>query len=110
MSAVEIARLDSGASDFAARLAERLDWSGQADQSVETAVKGILGEVRARGDAAVIEMTNRFDRRDVSAFSELALNAADLAGAYRSIDAADREALEFAAERIRDFHSRQKQV
>jgi histidinol dehydrogenase len=80
-----------------------------SDSAVETTVAEILQQVRSRGDAALIEYSNRFDRRNCSSIDEFCLQADQLQQALESIDAETRSALETAAERIRDYHSHQLQ-
>lgn len=99
--------LDTSAADFDARLGEVLQWSADTDREIERRVAGILDDVRRRGDAAVLEYTCRFDRLDVRDARSLELTAADFAAAFEKIDAPQRQALEEAARRIRDYHERQ---
>ena len=75
-------------------------------QEVDDAVAAIIAEVRARGDAALIEMTARWDRLQLTP-DRLAFTAAEIDAAAAAVPAADRAALELAAERIRAFHVRQ---
>jgi histidinol dehydrogenase len=109
MSRAPVALLDSRAADFAARLDALLDWEAVADPDLERRVAEILAEVRRRGDAALVEYTNRFDRRDLSAAAELEVPRAVLGDALAGLAAEERGALAAAAERIQDFHRRQKQ-
>ena len=66
MSPAPVALLDSRAPEFTARLDALLDWEAVADPELERRVAEILATVRRRGDAALIEYTNRFDRRDLA--------------------------------------------
>ena len=108
-----MARLDTGAADFDAALARLAYWDAsgnegnEGNEAVERAVSEILRAVRERGDAAVLEYTRRFDGLDADSPGALRLDAARLAEAHAGLPAADREALEDAAARIRDFHERQ---
>lgn len=104
-----VKRLDSTEAGFANKLDALLAWDAVSDAQVAATVAGILQAVRERGDAALVEFTNRFDRRDVADVSALCLTPTDLAHALASIDAAARAAMEHAAERIRAFHERQQQ-
>ncbi|MEW6486316.1 MAG: histidinol dehydrogenase [Thermodesulfobacteriota bacterium] len=89
-------------------------WRGLVDRgaddaaSAETAVRGILDDVAARGDAALVEYTARFDRMALAP-EELRVREEDLERAWLSLPADDREALELAARRIRAFHERQRE-
>lgn len=109
MSDFPIRRLDAGNSEFPRELERLLAWESVADQQVESAVAEILREVKARGDAAVIEYTNRFDRRDLKNAGDFSLDRNELAAALERIPAEKRAALETAAKRVRDYHERQLQ-
>jgi len=104
-----IKRLDSSQADFWSALEQRLDWEGVSDAEVTAIVREILQAVKARGDAAVVEYTNRFDRMEVESVAELEIPAKRLAAALERIPAEQRRALERAAERVRAYHERQKQ-
>ncbi|MBK5945131.1 histidinol dehydrogenase [Rhodobacter veldkampii DSM 11550] len=73
---------------------------------VDATVAAIIADVRVRGDAALIEMTARFDRLDLTP-ETLAFSAAEIAAEVAKVSSADRAALELAAERIRAYHVRQ---
>jgi len=103
-----IARLATADADFADRLDHLLAWEGVSDAEVQARVAEILAAVKARGDAAVVEATNRFDRLAASGMQELILTAPRLRQAYDGLPEAQREALAQAAERIRLYHERQK--
>ncbi|MHB0774362.1 histidinol dehydrogenase [Halomonas sp. WWR20] len=103
-----ITRLSTRDDDFDARLDSLLSWEGVSDAEVQQRVQEILAAVRQRGDAALIEYSNRFDRLEVSSMAELTLSAASLEEAYVGLPSEQREALSQAAERIRDYHQRQK--
>ena len=102
----DIKRLDSSNPAFDAALEALLDWEQSTDIAVESVVRDIIQDVRARGDAALIEYTERFDRRTVGDGLEIAL--ADCARAATTIPAEQREALEQAASRIRAYAEHQK--
>lgn len=109
--AVQIRKLDSSAPDFKKTLDALLAFEAQTDDAIETAVAQILRDVKARGDAAVLEYTNRFDRiPDGGATSMAAFDVgqAELDQALASLPQAQRAALQTAAERVRVFHERQK--
>lgn len=110
MNPAPIALLDTRAADFEHRLAALLDWEAVADPALERAVAEILAAVRERGDAALVEYTNRLDRRRLTAAAELEIPRAELEAALAALPAAQRAALTAAAERIRAFHERQKQA
>jgi histidinol dehydrogenase len=109
--AVQIRKLDSTATDFKQRLSALLAFESDTDEAIESAVASILASVKARGDAAVLEYTNRFDRIPGGAASMAAFDVgqAELIEALASLPDAQRAALQVAADRIRVFHERQKQ-
>lgn len=109
MSALSIRRLNSADADFAQALTQAVAWPDTQDVPVESVVAGILADVRSRGDAAVLEYTNRFDRRTASHVAEFEISSAALEAAVARVPAATLAALREAAARIRDFHARQLQ-
>jgi histidinol dehydrogenase len=95
-------------SDFDEKFAAIEGRGASAPAGVEETVKQIIAEVRQRGDAALFELTAKFDRLELTAESiEVPANELDAALARIPID--DRQALELAAERIGRFHAKQKQ-
>jgi len=94
-------------SDFAARFAELQNMKREQSVDVKDTVAAILADVRARGDAAVIELTEKFDRQTLSP-QTLRISDADIDAAEAACDAETKAALALAAERIADFHARQK--
>ena len=109
---IQITKLDSTQADFQKSLDTLLAFEAGTDDAIERAVTGILADVKARGDAAVLEYTNRFDRiPDGGAASMAAFDIGqdELQAALAAIPAAQRDALNVAAQRIRVFHERQKQ-
>ena len=105
-----IARLDSREADFTTQLEARLVEPSHREQGIETTVQNILTEVREHGDAALLALTNRFDHRNIDSAAELVLDSTDFVNAFREIKPADREALETATTRIRQFHEHQRQA
>ena len=104
----EIARLSTAQPDFEARLKALTAFEATFDQQVERAVAEICDAVRSRGDAAVLEYTERFDRVKAARVSELELPSSALKQARAGLDRTQREALEQAASRIRRYHQRQR--
>jgi histidinol dehydrogenase len=88
---------------------ELLAWDSVSDASVQETVTNIVNDVRARGDDALIEYTNRFDRMSVSSMVDLELTQKQLQDALDGLDEAKRNALLVAAQRVRDYHDKQKQ-
>jgi histidinol dehydrogenase len=99
-------RLDSRADDFAARFDAFLAAKREAAADVEQAVRAIIAEVMARGDAALVELTRKFDRNEVDAAS-LRVGPDEIEQAVAACDPRAREALVLARERIEAYHRRQ---
>ena len=104
---LRLATTDAG---FDAALKARLHWSADTDAGIEQAVAAILDDVRQRGDAAVLEYTNRFDGTQAASLGQLELQAAELKAAFESLPTKQRDALESAARRVRSYHEAQKKA
>ena len=92
--------------DFEPRFQALLGLKREEAEDVDQAVAAIIADIRARGDAAVIELTSKFDRTTLTA-ETMAFSPNEIAQECAKVSAADRLALELAAERIRAYHSRQ---
>ncbi|HTH98444.1 MAG TPA: histidinol dehydrogenase [Stellaceae bacterium] len=99
-------RLDSRSNDFAQRFGDLVDASRETPEEVDQAAARILADVRARGDAALIEYTSRFDRFDVAA-KGLAITAEEIDAAVAACPKDTLAALDVAASRIESFHRTQ---
>ncbi len=106
---IALRQLNSTAPDFHAQLSALLAFEASTDAAVEQAVAGILADVKLRGDAALLEYTNRFDRLNVANVSALEIGKSAMQEALQGLAPARRAALESAAERVRRYHERQKQ-
>ncbi len=104
------ARLSTASASFEAEFKARLHWSAQADAAIEERVGDILADVQQRGDAAVLDYTARFDGVHANSMTALELTQAELKAAFDSIPAAQREALQAAASRVRSYHEAQKKA
>ena len=94
--------------DFEQRFSQRLSWSGETDQAIESRVSDIIADVRARGDQAVLDLTAKFDGLAAASLAELEISQADMATAFESLPAVQRDALVAAAARIKSYHEAQK--
>ncbi len=94
-------------SSFEADFTALLGMKREEAEDVDAAVAAIIADVRARGDAAVIDLTARFDRLELTP-ETLAFSPAEIAAEVAKVPTAERAALELAADRIRAYHSRQK--
>ena len=107
---MNIRKLSSRSAGFDAELDKLLAFEETADEKLEATVAGILADVRKRGDAAVLEYTQRFDRLKVSGAAALEIPQIELRAAFDSLSAEQRSALEQAAQRVTDFHKKQVQT
>ncbi len=101
--------LDIHDTDFDARFDAILSRGEETGREVEQTVRGIIDDVRQRGDAAVLELTRRFDRLEASALAELEVGEAEIEAAFSRVAAEDVGALKLACERVARFHEKQKQ-
>ncbi|MEW5972391.1 MAG: histidinol dehydrogenase [Pseudomonadota bacterium] len=105
---MNIQRLSTLDADFQTRLNALLEWESVSDDKVFATVQGILRDVRARGDAAVLEYTARFDHFEAASMLDLEIPHPRMDEALDRIPVAQRQALEQAAERIRRYAEHQK--
>ncbi|MEF8702251.1 MAG: histidinol dehydrogenase [Candidatus Accumulibacter sp. UW26] len=104
---IRIKRLATTEADFQPRLDALLAFEAAQDDAIERTVADIVAAVKTSGDAAVIEYTRRFDGLGVDSMAELELSQDVLQQALAGLPAAQRQALEAAAGRIRRYHQRQ---
>jgi histidinol dehydrogenase len=104
------ARLSTASASFEAEFKARLHWSAQADAQIEQRVADILADVQQRGDAAVLDYTARFDGVQAASMAALELTQTEFKAAFESIPAAQRDALQAAASRVRSYHEAQKKA
>jgi histidinol dehydrogenase len=104
---VQIRQLRTSDAAFETEFARLRHWSAETDQAIEQRVAAILDDVRARGDAAVLEYTQRFDGLQAASVGALELTRDELKAAFDAITPAQRAALEAAARRVRSYHERQ---
>ena len=103
-------RLNTADAGFEAAFAQRLHWSADTDAAIEQRVADILADVQKRGDAAVLEYTQRFDGVQAGDVKVLEISQAELQSALDSLPAVQREALQAAAKRVRQYHEAQKKA
>lgn len=104
---MNIRRLSTQDKQFDADLKALLAFETAQDDSVDAVVANILKDVKARGDAAVLEYTNRFDKTNASNLAELEIGKAELTAALNGLPANQREALQAAADRVKSYHEKQ---
>lgn len=106
---IEIRRFSSAQNDFAEQMNNLLAWEAVSDAGVQKTVTDIIDAIRTRGDDALIEYTNQFDRMAVASMAQLELTQQQLQQALDTLPPAQRDALLAAAERVRAYHEKQKQ-
>lgn len=99
-------RLAFSDNDFDQRFAALLASKREVSEDVGQTVRNIIADVRERGDEAVLELTNKFDRTSYSQ-GDLIVGMEEIAAAYDAVDDATIDALRFAEERIRKHHAKQ---
>ncbi len=104
---MRVRRLSTAQADFNSQLKALLAFETAQDESVDTIVANILKDVKVRGDAAVLEYTNNFDRTSATSITELEISQTELRAALDALQANSRAALEAAAERVRSYHEKQ---
>ena len=104
---MKLRRLNSSDAAFKEQLESLLANTDEPTAEISRAVESILADIKTRGDAALLEYTNRFDDRDAS-IEDLEIPVAELEKALGTIPAELRKGLEHAASRVRDYHERQK--
>jgi len=103
-----IQKLNASDADFNQTLKDLLAWETVSDDAVFNTVMEVLSAVKSRGDEAVIEFSNRFDRLTINNIQELEVPVSRLQQALAAISDEQREALELAADRIKTYAARQK--
>ena len=104
---IKLRRFSSADADFDSKLKALLAFETAQDDSIDEIVANILKDVKKRGDAAVLEYTNRFDKTNAQSLLELEIPQAELVAALNGLPAAQREALQTAAFRVRSYHEKQ---
>ncbi|MEE9302472.1 MAG: histidinol dehydrogenase [Thiotrichaceae bacterium] len=105
---ISIKQLNKQDKDFWSQLDNLLAWESVSDHAVLETVNGIIADIRKRGDEALVEFTNRFDRMNVESMAELEIPPETLAKSLEKITVKQRQALEFAAKRVKDYAEHQK--
>ena len=103
-------RLSTTQADFETLFQQRLHWSADTDAAIEQRVADILADVKARGDAAVLEYTERFDGLKATHMAALELTQAELKAAFEGLPKVQQQALQDAAARVRSYHEAQKKA
>ena len=104
---MKIRRLSTQDKSFDADLKALLAFETAQDDSIDVVVAAILKDVKTRGDAAVLEYTNRFDKTNASSLIELEVSQVELQAALNGLPTNQRAALQSAADRVRSYHEKQ---
>ena len=104
---IKVRRFSSTDADFDSKLKALLAFETAQDDSIDEVVAGILKDVKKRGDTAVLEYTNRFDKTNAHSIGELEISQSELVAALNGLPAEQREALKAAAGRVRSYHEKQ---
>jgi histidinol dehydrogenase len=104
---INIRRFSTTDVDFDDKLKALLAFETAQDDSIDEVVANILKDVKKRGDAAVLEYTNRFDKTSATNLTELEISKEELIAALNDLPAGQRHALQVAADRVRIYHEKQ---
>ncbi len=104
-----INKLDSSQPDFQSQLQSLLSWEGVSDKSVESLVNEIITNIRNNGDSALLDYSVKFDNISASAIDELVIDLNETKSAFEGLPEKEKDALQVAAERVRDYHKKQQQ-
>jgi histidinol dehydrogenase len=107
---LRLRQLSTSDGGFEADFQRLLHWSAETDAAIEGRVAQIIADVRERGDAAVLELTARFDGLQAASMATLEIGPDELRAALGRITPAQRAALEQAAARVRSYHERQREA
>ncbi|MGO3858175.1 MAG: histidinol dehydrogenase [Neisseriaceae bacterium] len=102
-------QLNTTAANFDAELKALLAFETAQDPKIDQIVADICADVQSRGDAALVDYTNRFDHMNATSMADLTLSQDQLAAAFQRLSPEVQHALETAAKRVRDYHEHQKQ-
>ncbi len=104
-----INKLDSSQPDFQGQLQSLLSWEGVSVKSVESFVNEIITNIRNNGDSALLDYSVKFDNISASAIDELVIDLNETKSAFEGLPEKEKDALQVAAERVRDYHKKQQQ-
>ena len=104
-----IAQLSSQQADFQDKLSELLAWESVSSTDVAKTVDDIIANIRANGDSALVDYSIKFDNVNASSMSDLTIQLSELKHAFDTLDDKEKTALQTAADRVRNYHDKQKQ-
>ena len=106
---INVKQFSSSSENFWQELESLIEWESVSDDAVFSVVKDVLHQVKTRGNEALIEYTNKFDRMNVQSADELEIPKSRLQQSYDSLDSTTQDLLNKSAHRIRAYHEHQKQ-
>ena len=104
-----ITKLSSQQPEFEAKLSTLLAWESLSNKQVADTVDEIISSVRTDGDKSLIDYSVKFDNVNADSLADLTISRTDIESAYKELGDAERKALDIAAERIEQYHQKQKQ-
>ena len=104
-----IAKLSSQQSDFESKLSALLAWESVSNKQVAETVDEIISSIRTGGDKSLVDYSVKFDNVKADSLADLTISNADIENAYKTLRDSERNALDVAAERIKQYHQKQKQ-
>ncbi|HIM58836.1 MAG TPA: histidinol dehydrogenase [Gammaproteobacteria bacterium] len=105
-----ITQLSSTQADFQEKLSKLLDWESVSNANVAQTVDDIIANIRKNGDQALIDYSVKFDGVSATKMSELTVSSTALKEAFETLDTQEKTALQSAANRVHDYHQKQKQT
>ncbi|MDP6968005.1 MAG: histidinol dehydrogenase [Gammaproteobacteria bacterium] len=109
MMPLQVNRLDASSIDFNSRMDKLLAWESVSDPRVQQTVNDIIERVKQQGDTALLQLTKQLDRANFKSVANLEVSTEKLQAALSDLGSEQRDALLVAAERIRTYHTKQKQ-
>ncbi len=104
-----ITKLSSQQSDFESKLSALLAWESVSNKQVADTVDEIISSIRTGGDKSLVDYSVKFDNVKADSLADLTISRADIKNAYKALGDSERNALAVAAERIKQYHQKQKQ-
>ena len=104
-----ITKLSSQQPEFEAKLSALLAYEGALNKQVADTVDEIISAVRTDGDKSLIDYSVKFDNVNAESLADLTINSRDIESAYKELNDTEKSALEVAAERVEQYHQKQKQ-
>ncbi|MEK9932385.1 MAG: histidinol dehydrogenase [Methylophilaceae bacterium] len=105
---MKIKKLDTLNVNFETELKAHVGFDADSSENIIKTVSDIVERVKKEGDTALIDFTNRFDQMNISSASELEISSKELSSALDNLPGSQKKSLEIAAQRIVNYHNKQK--